>query len=130
MLGNTAGQVSVVGGKIRADGWYGHTDGLHTVSIYLMNFTGRVCFEASIASDPTDFDWFPVEIQGQQFLSFPRNPNRPTGVTGDTGAVGMNIIGNYTWLRVRVERDLIDPTTEAKVLAGLFGQVDRVLLNN
>ena len=130
MLGNTAGQLSVTGEKIRADGWYGYTDGLHTVSIQLMNFTGRVWFEASIAGEPTEADWFPIEIKGSDFISFPRKPDNPTGQTGDTGSIGMNIVGNYTWLRVRVDRDLTDPTTEAKVLAGLMGQVDRVLLNN
>lgn len=130
MLGNTAGQLSVTGDKIRADGWYGFTDGLHTVSVYLMNFTGRVWFEASIASDPTEFDWFAVEIKNSNFISFPRNTLSPTGVSGDTGAIGFNIVGNYTWLRVRVDRDLSDPQTAPKVLAGLMGQVDRVLLNN
>jgi hypothetical protein len=63
-------------------------------------------------------------------LNFPKDPLKPTGVTGDTGTVGMNIIGNFTWIRVRVDRDLSNPETEPKVLAGLLGQVDRVLLNN
>ncbi len=130
MLSNTMGQLATTGDKIRADGWYGYTDGLHTVSIYLLNFTGRVWFEASIANDPTEFDWFPIIIQGQASLNFPKDPLKPTGVTGDTGTVGMNIIGNFTWIRVRVDRDLSNPETEPNVLAGLMGQVDRVLLNN
>lgn len=127
MLSNTQGKLSVVGDKIRADGWYGHTDGLHTVAIYLFNFTGRIWFEASISDDPLEEDWFAIPTE---MNSFPRNPLAPTGTTGDTGTFGMNIIGSYTWLRVRMDRDASDPTTEAQAIAGLLGNVDRVLLNN
>jgi hypothetical protein len=130
MLSNTQGKLSVVGDKIRADGWYGHTDGLHTVAIYLFNFTGRIWFEASIADDPLEEDWFAIPINNQASQDFPKNPMAPTGTTGDTGTFGMNIIGSYTWLRVRMDRDASDSDTEARAIAGLLGNVDRVLLNN
>lgn len=130
MLSNTQGKLSVVGDKIRADGWYGYTDGLHTVAIYLFNFTGRLWFEASIADNPLEEDWFPVLINNQASMNFPRDPWYPTGTTGDTGTIGMNIIGSYTWLRVRMDRLVTDPDTEQRAVAGLLGNVDRVLLNN
>lgn len=124
MLPNTQGQLTVVGDKIRADGWYGYTDGLHTVAIYLVNFTGRIWFEASIANDPIDGDWFPVIVGGSDHLSFPKYLEAPTGTTGDTGTIGLNISGNYTWLRVRIDRDQVD------VDPALLGHIDRILLNN
>ncbi len=130
MLSNTQGKLSVVGDKIRADGWYGYTDGLHTVAIYLFNFTGRIWFEASIADEPLEEDWFNIPINNQECQIFPKNIMLPTGTTGDTGTLGMNIIGNYTWLRVRMDRLSSDPETEMRAIAGLLGNIDRVLLNN
>lgn len=120
----------MVGDAVRADGWYGFTDGLHTVAIYLQNFQGRVRFEASIATEPQEGDWFPVEINGAEFLSFPKDPLAPTGTTGDTGTLGMNILGNFTWLRVCIDRSYLSPTPEAQADIDALGYVDRVLLNN
>ena len=131
MLQSTQGQLNVVGDKVRADGWYGHTDGLHTVAIYLNNFTGRIIFEASIASAPNDDDWFPIELApNQTYLSFPKNPSMPTGTSGDTGTIGMNIIGGFTWLRARVDRSYIPTLTDNDALYDTQGYVDRILLNN
>ena len=33
---------TVFGEKFQADGYYGFTDGLHTVAFYINNFTGKV----------------------------------------------------------------------------------------
>ena len=130
MLSNTQGKLSVVGDKIRADGWYGYTDGLHTVAAYLANFTGRIWFEASIASDPKEEDWFPILVNNSPFISFPKDTAHPTGQTGDTGTFGMNILGSFTWLRARMDRTSSDPITTNLAVLGALGQIDRILLNN
>lgn len=130
MLPNTQGQLNMVGDKVRADGWYGYTDGLHTVALYLVNFTGRIYFEASIANDPTDDDWFPVQVDGVEFMEFPQNPGNPTGSTGDTKTIGRNLVGSFTWLRVGVDRSYLPGTTENDAIYNTFGYVDRVLMNN
>lgn len=130
MLHSTHGELNSVGDAIRADGWYGYTDGLHTVAIYLQNFQGRLRFEASIASAPTADDWFPIEINGSEFISFPKNPSSPTGTTGDTGTIGLNINGSFTWLRVRVDRSYVTPTPTEVAEIEALGHVDRILLNN
>lgn len=130
MLSNTQGKTSVVGDKIRADGWYGYTDGLHTTAIYLANFTGRIWFEASIAFEPKDDDWFVIRIKDKDYLNFPMDPMKPTGQTGDTGTIGMNIIGSFTWLRARMDRYLITTQIESLASSGVLGQIDRILLNN
>lgn len=130
MLQSTQGQLNVTGLKIRADGWYGLADGLHTVAIYLSDFQGRIRFEASISLDPTDEDWFPVPIEGSKYLSFPLDVLAPTGTNGDSGTLGLNIVGNFTWLRVRIDRSYIlpEPVTPEDISA--LGYVDQVLLNN
>ena len=130
ILQNTQGLLNVTGEPVRADGWYGHSDGLHTVAIYLNNFQGRIYFEASIAPQPIDEDWFPINVNGQKFLSFPEDPLSPTGTNGDSGTLGFNLLGSFTWLRVRVDRSYIapEPTDQSQIDA--LGYVDRVLLNN
>jgi hypothetical protein len=135
MLTNTQGQLNIAGAAVRADGWYGFSDGLHTLAIYVVNFTGRLWIEASLADAPTDNDWFPVTISGNDatpYLQFPLDPLRPTGTNsmGDTATMGLNIIGNYTWLRARVDRSYIAPipTTQPQIFA--LGYVDHILINN
>jgi hypothetical protein len=130
MLPSSQGHLNLTGDAVRADGWYGHTDGLHTVAIYLQNFQGRLRFEASIATTPTDSDWFPVEIKGSDFMSFPKDPTSPTGRTGDSGTLGLNIIGSFTWLRVRIDRSHLTPTPSSQSEIDSLGHVDRILLNN
>ena len=43
---------TVFGDKFKADGYYGFTDGLHTVSFYLNNFVGQVGVQGSLAKEP------------------------------------------------------------------------------
>jgi len=130
MLPNTQGQLNFIGDKMRADGWYGFADGLHTVAIYLFDFTGHLVFEASIANDPQEGDWFPVEVNGQTTMTFPQDVLHPTGQTGDTGTYGYNILGSFTWLRVRVDRSYVFPVPTDPQSINALGYVDRILLNN
>jgi hypothetical protein len=132
MLSNTQGQLNSTGDALRADGWYGFTDGLYTVAIYVVNFTGRLWIEGSLADSPTDEDWFPVLINNNDYFQFPQNPLQPTGSrgSGDTATIGINFTGNYTWLRARVDRSYFVPlpTEQLQILA--LGYVDHILLNN
>lgn len=123
MLSSTQGQLELTGDPLRADGWYGYTDGLHTVAIYLANFTGRVIIEASIDAEPAIDDWFPIEIKGNTYLEFSQT----------TSTIGFNLVGNFTWLRARIDREYLELTDEQKanqIFVGTLGYVDRILLNN
>lgn len=128
MLENTQGKFTVMGNKVRADGWYGFADGLHTVAIYLNDFQGNLIFQGSIANEPLEDDWFPIEEVG--VLSFPADPLNPSGRTGDSGTIGLNITGNFIWLRVCVEREHMGPAPLDERDIASFGYVDRILLNN
>jgi hypothetical protein len=130
MLTNTGTDANVTGDPIRADGWYGMTDGLHTVAMYTINLQGRVFLEASLATSPTDSDWFPILLNGlTAYIQFPQNPFAPTGTTGDTGVAGFTFTGNLLWLRVRLDRSYLLPPFPTQDDIALLGQLDRVLLN-
>jgi hypothetical protein len=110
MMSNTQELANPVGQPCKADGWYGHTDGLHTVVVQVVNFTGRVHIEASLMLEPGDDDWFPIQLKADEsYLQFPLNPMGPTGTddNGDTATVGVSFKVNAIWLRARVDRTYI-----------------------
>jgi len=114
MMGDTQENKNLTGQPIRADGWYGHTDGLHTVVIQTVNFSGHVYIEASLELEPKEGDWFPIKLsQNANYIQFPQNPFKPTGDQdsgGDTGAFGITFKVNALWLRARMDREYLNLT--------------------
>jgi hypothetical protein len=91
---------------VKGDGYYGGSDGLHTV-MYTMNvdFIGTVTMQASLAGQPSEADWFEVadvsssynEISNLQF----------------TQVDYYNFTGNFVWVRGVVT---IDAGTVSSIL--------------
>lgn len=108
LMGNSQEHAHLTGEACKADGWYGHTDGLHTVVIQVVNFTGRIHLEASLALEPGDNDWFPIYLSDEtSWLQFPIDPYAPTGdyqSGGDTRTVGHSFKINALWIRARLDR--------------------------
>jgi len=80
---------STVSDKIKADGYYGNADGLHTVAyICSDDFVGTIKMQASLATDPDNaVDWF--DING-------------TSVGDGSSVVATtykNFTGNFVWVR-------------------------------
>jgi hypothetical protein len=77
--------------KLHGNGYYGYTDGLHTVSYQLTDFIGIIQMQASLASEPTETDWFviPETIVGD-------------GSTPFNGTFYINFTGNFVWCRCAV----------------------------
>ena len=60
LLESTTLQVNVSGDKQKGVG-YSNTIGCnHTISIATINLIGRVFIEGSLATDPSETDWFPI----------------------------------------------------------------------
>lgn len=124
MLKNTGKLYNVVGDKIRADSYFGMTDGLHTVQASFKNFTGGFGIQGTLSLNPTDSDWFWIELKQikdfdqSPFIALPINPLSPTGnagtgVThvGDTREMAWTFSGNFTYLRAVVIRDYLNYTS-------------------
>ena len=130
LLPTTSGQVNIVGSKQKGAGYTNFLGGSHTISISISNFTGRVYIEASLADDPVEQDWFSVPIQDQlSYVQFPLDPNHPSGgsyIGGDTGTFAYSFVGNYVWIRARINRDYLNPTP---IDASTVGSVDQILMN-
>ena len=121
--------LSYAGDKVKADGYYGQTDGVHTVSASVTNFQGRIHIEATLATDPAEVDWFPIYLtSGNGWKQYPvATPSGSNGV-GDTVTEAWTFRANLLWLRARVDRSAIDPPP-ASYDASTHGTVDKILLN-
>lgn len=135
MMSNTGQNHNVTGDAFRADSWYGRTDGIHTVQVIFSNFTGNFGLQATLEVEPTDDDWFYINLNANTntsssspLVSFPQNSAAPTGATGDTGTRAFTFVGNFTHLRAILDRSDIAEPSPLDTTKDL-GHIDRVLLS-
>lgn len=75
----------------QAADYYGGFGGLQTVAFFLENFQGRIRIQATLDSMPaTDQAWFQVYDLDTTSQTLTRN-------------FSVNVVGNFTWIRARVE---------------------------
>ena len=97
----------------KGDGYFGSSDGLHTVMYtYDSNFIGTITMQASLATAPTENDWFDIADTSE-------NQTEQSGFYNDinvtTQSKYYNFTGNFVWVR--------------GVVAIESGQVDSILYN-
>jgi len=85
---------TVLGSKYKGDGYYGRSDGLHTVQYNLSGFIGKVVMQGTLAVDPDSTDWF--DITNTQLDSLTDSSDYRDG-----GFI-YNFTGNYIWVRAYV----------------------------
>jgi len=83
---------TVTGSAAKGDGYYGRSDGFHTVQYNIAGFIRTMDIQATLAVDPGDADWFTLS-------------NTTLTSTDDssdyyTGSFIYNFTGNYVWIRV------------------------------
>lgn len=129
IMSNTDGKQDLTGTPVQANGWYGYSDSLHTVSIQVQNFQGRVYLEGSLATTPEEGDWFAIPYQYSDFIQFPAQPAAPTGVLGDTGVVAFSFKANLMWVRARMDRSYMLPSPVDLDDLGKYGVVRKIILS-
>lgn len=126
---NLVEQPDFVGDPVRAAGWYGLPEGLHTVAIYTRNFTGRVFIEGSLSMDPNCCDWFPIKLSQCQYIEYPKNPLAiQSPYDGDTMVDGYTFRSNVLWLRARVWRSyfLTNPLNPSEI--DTLGSISKIVV--
>ncbi len=98
---------AITSANIPADSYYGFTDGLHTVAFKSNGFTGSLALEATLATTPTNDDWFRIPLNGSNAQSF----------TTFTGTQAYTFTGNYVYVK-------------ALVFNASAGSVESILLNH
>ena len=96
---------TVTGDKYKGDGYYGRSDGLHTVQIDLNGFKGKIELQGTLAVNPTADDWFAVTLSGAgQSVDTTGKVISPKleYTTYETSNTSYNFTGNFVWVRVYI----------------------------
>jgi|SRR6056297_892496 len=99
---------TVTGEKYKGDGYYGRSDGFHTVQYNLTGFTGSISIQATLALDPVDTDWFTVYTNSYSISGSQDNEDL------EKVSKLVNFTGNYVWIRAVAE--FTDGTISSVVL--------------
>jgi len=92
-------------------GYYGTTNGLHSLTVNTSpNFLGTATIQASLATAPTESDWFDV-VDGKFEYTTTSTGYIPSLIidlnpaTPDTRTRYLNFTGQFTWIRSQVQVD-------------------------
>jgi hypothetical protein len=136
MMTNTGTEWNVIGEPIRADAYYGYTDGIHTVQVIYQNLVGGFGLQGTLSLDPQPEDWFWIRLNPNgdvhtPFIPYPIDPYAPNGNNGgDTGSMATTFIGNFVFLRAVLTRDYLQPVpVSPQWQTWQYGQIDKVLLS-
>ena len=132
VMGDTQVNLNLTGDKIRADGYFGYKDGLHTVTFHIEDFTGRIFLEATLESNPAETDWFSLFLDGSKaYTEYPIDPNNPSsGNNGDTMVDAFTFQGNFLYIRARMDRSYVVPVPTTEPEISLLGSIKKILLNH
>jgi hypothetical protein len=108
LYSTSSGTLVYTSRKAKGDGYYGASDGFHTVMYtYDSNFIGTVTMQATLASDPVEADWFDVvnttSVMTENSVDY---NNIDVTVKSDF----YNFTGNFVWVRgyVAIESGQVD----------------------
>lgn len=83
-------RITETGSPFRGDGYYGRSDGFHTVQYALTGVVGTLQIQATLSLEPEERDWFTV-IEKNFGME---DEEQLTEVE--------NFVGNYVWVRARI----------------------------
>ena len=78
---------TVTGENFKGDGYYGRSDGVHTVQYDYAGLTGTITIQATLATTPTDSDWFDVDV---------------VTVSNQPEVKYANFTGNFVYIRAKL----------------------------
>ena len=114
LMQNSGVNLNVTGDAVPGDSYYGYTDGIHTVAVYGQNLKGRIRIQGTLATQPTEDDWFDILLNGLPYKDY----NDFTGVEGFT------FTANLVFLRATLDRDALGITDVSQA-----GWVEKIYLN-
>ena len=79
------------GDKVKGDGYYGFSDGVHTTQTRVTALVGTVKIQGTLVKDPADTDFVDIVTV-----------NESDGSTAVTNSFLNNFTGNFVWIRIAV----------------------------
>ena len=99
---------TLTGDPYKGDGFYGRSDGLHTVQVSITDFIGRISIQGTLEVNPTESDWFTIEL-GTGAMSVDttgliaeQNITFVDYAAATTNTKTYNFIGNLVWVRAKI----------------------------
>ena len=134
ILEATGSSMSKYGTAVKADSYYGYTDGFHTIQVTYADFVGRLRIQASLSLEPTDTDYFDIMQDISTFGSITDNTVawNPAGYiqfnANDPadGSQAYSFTGNFAWLRVYLDRTHIG---DGETYDDSYGQITQAILS-
>ena len=96
--------------RTKGDGYFGGSDGLHTVFWSVSGFIGTIEIQATLASEPVEADWTTVRLTepGSRYVVDSTGAVTLAGVdstrytSATTASKSYNFTGNFVWIRGRI----------------------------
>lgn len=94
--------------RIKGDGYFGGSDGFHTVQLQVTNFIGKVQVQGTLSTSPAEADWFTVKLGVNSFTVDTTGLVSESSISSvdytqaSTDIKSYNFSGNYVWLRAKV----------------------------
>ena len=95
---------------VKGDGFYGFSDGLHTVFWSVVDIVGTVKIQGSLAQDPAETDWVDIDLRvadgnfsaTADGLISEVTTTSQVYTTATTESRVYNIKGNFVWIRANI----------------------------
>jgi hypothetical protein len=98
--------------RIKGDGYFGGSDGVHTVLWNVSRFVGSIEIQGTLASAPGDSDWVTISLTepgtGNRYTVDTTGLITANGIkttqytTETTASKSYNFTGNFVWIRGRI----------------------------
>lgn len=104
--GTTA--LTYISDRVKGDGYFGSSDGLHSFQIQTSNFIGKIEIQASLALEPSTSDWVTVRLGSNTYsvdttgLITTDSVTTITYTTSTSVVKTYNAVGNFVWLRGKI----------------------------
>jgi len=104
---NTSSVLTRVSEPVKGDGYFGSSDGLHTVFWKITEFIGTLEVQATLATKPLESDWFTVKLNVIDSYYIVDTTGLITVTGGQYSSStsiskSYNFIGNFVWIRGKI----------------------------
>ena len=86
--------MSLESDKLKGDGYYSRSDGIHTVQYNINGFLGSIVVQGTLATSPIEEDWSTIASTMHQAVI-------EDEITRNGGFI-KNFTGNYVWVRIAI----------------------------
>ena len=108
------------GEKFKGDGYYGRSDGLHTLQVDLNGFLGNIELQGTLAINPTADDYFPIALGSGTTIDttgklIVNTSTKLEYTDNETSSKSYNFTGNFVWVRIYISNWTDGSVTSVKL---------------